>query len=299
MTDVLAHGKRQYLEFVAVEEAHLRLRTSRFAVGLEAVDPVDDGMRSPIDHDRRQLIDDLAQGGDVFPVDGHLPRRVVHIELVQAQICVVGGAYDGNDLIDYTLVTKMPELLESPIPREASDYACIDLVNSTFTNYREAGRDGLDRLPLREWQQWFMNHHQLTLASGRSFPAEELAQIRTGLRSTLQAWALDGTISSGAASELDRTVRRTAHRHRVGQISTTKVNLTTEPVKRDQDWLIASVAMSAVSLMATGQHSRLKVCGNPACSWMFYDDTLNRSKRYCSLSPCGTLVRIRRYRSRS
>jgi predicted RNA-binding Zn ribbon-like protein len=70
-----------------------------------------------------------------------------------------------------------------------------------------------------------------------------------------------------------------------------------EPAARDGDWLVALVALSAVMLVATEQPERLKVCGNPDCSWMFFDDTLNRSRIYCSIQPCGTLMRVRRFRA--
>jgi predicted RNA-binding Zn ribbon-like protein len=62
---------------------------------------------------------------------------------------------------------------------------------------------------------------------------------------------------------------------------------------------MAAVAESAVELMASGDSRRLKTCSNPDCSWMFYDDTVNRSRQFCSTTPCGSLIRVRRFRARA
>jgi len=40
------------------------------------------------------------------------------------------------------------------------------------------------------------------------------------------------------------------------------------------------VAASAVELQRDGEPSRLKSCGNPDCSWIFYDNTINHSRRF-------------------
>jgi predicted RNA-binding Zn ribbon-like protein len=59
---------------------------------------------------------------------------------------------------------------------------------------------------------------------------------------------------------------------------------------------MATIAASAAELAARGAPERLKVCANPDWSWMFYDHTLNRSRRFCSTSPGATVVRVRRFR---
>jgi predicted RNA-binding Zn ribbon-like protein len=75
-----------------------------------------------------------------------------------------------------------------------------------------------------------------------------------------------------------------------------QLRLSCEPLQRDATWLASAITASAVELMADGDPRRLKVCSNPACSWMFYDATVNRSKQFCSTTPCASLVRVRRFR---
>jgi predicted RNA-binding Zn ribbon-like protein len=69
-----------------------------------------------------------------------------------------------------------------------------------------------------------------------------------------------------------------------------------EPLDRNSTWVSAAISASAADMLSIGEPKRLKTCANPACSWMFYDQTINRSKRFCSTTPCGSLVRVRRFR---
>jgi predicted RNA-binding Zn ribbon-like protein len=58
------------------------------------------------------------------------------------------------------------------------------------------------------------------------------------------------------------------------------------------------VARSAVDLLTNGEHDRIKVCPGPgraplACAWLFYDATKNRSRRWCSMTDCGAVTKVR------
>lgn len=47
-----------------------------------------------------------------------------------------------------------------------------------------------------------------------------------------------------------------------------------------------------------GTWSRLKTCANPACRWVFYDASRNRSARWCAMGECGDVMKARAYRER-
>lgn len=55
------------------------------------------------------------------------------------------------------------------------------------------------------------------------------------------------------------------------------------------------VAFSAVELLTAGELRRVKVCANPhGCGWLFYDNSKNASRRWCSMEGCGSQVKMRR-----
>jgi predicted RNA-binding Zn ribbon-like protein len=59
----------------------------------------------------------------------------------------------------------------------------------------------------------------------------------------------------------------------------------------------AKVARSFAELLAQDAR-RLKVCGNSACRWMFFDESRNRIRRWCDARACGNVMKARRYRAR-
>jgi len=64
-------------------------------------------------------------------------------------------------------------------------------------------------------------------------------------------------------------------------------------------------AFSAIELLTEADPRRVKLCpGGQApddpvrCAWLFYDETKNRSRRWCSMEDCGSAVKIRRLTDR-
>jgi predicted RNA-binding Zn ribbon-like protein len=63
------------------------------------------------------------------------------------------------------------------------------------------------------------------------------------------------------------------------------------------------IAWSATDLLTAGDLQRVKVCpgvpGQPVpCSWLFYDATRSRTRRWCSMGDCGGAVKARRQSER-
>jgi predicted RNA-binding Zn ribbon-like protein len=193
------------------------------------------------------------------------------------------------------LIALMPvRLLESPLPVHPSEHACIDLVNSCFSDYLGTNKT-VDRLLVAEWRQWFLARYGLAPDCIDPAPVERLQALRADLRTMLGGWARRGALAARDANILDGWISPAIIRERVG-VRRGGLTVRLEPVSCDWTWVESRIAASAVQLLSEGESQRLKVCGNPHCSWVYYDTTLNSSKQYCSTSPCGTLVRVRRFR---
>lgn len=55
------------------------------------------------------------------------------------------------------------------------------------------------------------------------------------------------------------------------------------------------IAHQAVELMRFAPLHRLTRCGH--CRWLFLDTSKNRSRRWCSMNTCGSIMKMRRYRA--
>ncbi len=71
-----------------------------------------------------------------------------------------------------------------------------------------------------------------------------------------------------------------------------------EPVAQGSRGALTRVLASAHSLVRAGVWNRLKVCPNDDCAWAFYDESRNRSRRWCSMNVCGNRHKVRAYRDR-
>jgi len=58
----------------------------------------------------------------------------------------------------------------------------------------------------------------------------------------------------------------------------------------------AEAARGLVELPALRE--RLRTCANPACDWLFLDESRNHSRQWCSMGSCGSRAKMARYRSR-
>jgi predicted RNA-binding Zn ribbon-like protein len=62
------------------------------------------------------------------------------------------------------------------------------------------------------------------------------------------------------------------------------------------DGLRGHLVAVAFAAMLDGSWARLKTCRN--CRWSFYDESKNRSARWCSMQLCGNRLKTRAYRKR-
>ena len=62
--------------------------------------------------------------------------------------------------------------------------------------------------------------------------------------------------------------------------------------------VLETVLAGASAAAARGTWERLKICPADACGWAFYDQSKNRSRRWCSMEVCGNRTKTRAYRQR-
>lgn len=71
-----------------------------------------------------------------------------------------------------------------------------------------------------------------------------------------------------------------------------------QPIARGVDGAVGAVLAVAFAAMAEGSWSRLKVCPEETCRVAFFDNSKNRSRRWCSMEVCGNRTKVRSYRKR-
>ena len=157
----------------------------------------------------------------------------------------------------------------------------MDLVNSRWTDHLGSGRT-FDRLPLPEWRQAFLARWSNPATGVADAPdaVAALRELRAVLRRLLEALSRGQTLARPDVEALNRALAASPRARRLEAAGGGYV-LVEAPARFDWRWALAEVAASAAELVAAGTSSRLRVCANPSCSWMFYDDSRGGS-RSCS-----------------
>jgi predicted RNA-binding Zn ribbon-like protein len=58
------------------------------------------------------------------------------------------------------------------------------------------------------------------------------------------------------------------------------------------------IAEAAAELLSSTDRSRIRECSNPACRWLFLDQSKNHSRRWCDMSVCGNRAKAHRFHAR-
>jgi predicted RNA-binding Zn ribbon-like protein len=59
--------------------------------------------------------------------------------------------------------------------------------------------------------------------------------------------------------------------------------------------LLAPTLWSAADLLVGNQLARVRQCANPACGWLFLDNSKSGNRRWCSMSACGNRAKAHRH----
>lgn len=174
---------------------------------------------------------------------------------------------------------------------------CLDFLNSENRDWRGDGRSQ-DQLAEPGWTERLLARWDRDLDPDAGPPAlHQLIALRSLLRAAVESIARGDGLPPETLVELNRLLGQ-APVVRQAVEATTAVALILEPVRRDWPWAHAEIAASFVHLLQTGEWRRLKICENPACLWIFYDESRNRVRRWCDDKACGNLLKVRRFRAR-
>jgi predicted RNA-binding Zn ribbon-like protein len=117
--------------------------------------------------------------------------------------------------------------------------------------------------------------------------------VREGLRAVLRhnnGLPLD----DAAVERLDGAVRRAGVRVRFAPGRDPEL----VPEAQGLDGAIARLMAIVAAAVEHGRFERLKACPREACEWAFYDNSKNRSGRWCNMDSCGNLEKAKAFRER-
>ncbi|RKP58006.1 hypothetical protein D7Z26_00390 [Cohnella endophytica] len=172
-----------------------------------------------------------------------------------------------------------------------------DFLNSIHRDWRGDGT-AEDRLDDPAWFREWLHNQRLT--PDNPLTERELAslkRLRALIHRMAEAFFVGGSPADEDLESLNKTMAQGAV---VRKVIREEASYSLSLASTASRWpnIEAEIAASFGKLMAEGELSRIRICDNPSCLWVYYDDTKNRSKRYCDDKMCGNLMKVRRFRAR-
>ncbi len=173
----------------------------------------------------------------------------------------------------------------------------LDLLNSDWHDYRGTGKHE-DRLDNPQWMRDFFKRWGLDLSgiSGEKVRSSlhDLRDVISRIAKQAAAGRKLGPEALGGLSPLF------VHSPLIRQLDfeTGKLEIKLVPVAGKLESALGEIAGSFAASLARGAPSRIKVCKNKDCHWVFYDKSKNKSRRWCEGATCGNLMKVRRFRKK-
>ncbi|MFD0694607.1 CGNR zinc finger domain-containing protein [Paenibacillus sp. GCM10027628] len=172
-----------------------------------------------------------------------------------------------------------------------------DFVNSEWHDWRGSGRSE-DRLVLSTWQGAFLDTWKLAApVPALEQDIEDLLAFRGQLHQLAAGLAGGESISQADVEWLNKMLAQGPVIRRIAA-EESELRMESSPIGDNWRQVMAEVAADFAKMLLDGEPLRIRICENTDCKWVFYDDTRNRTKRYCDDKMCGNLMKVRRFRAR-
>jgi predicted RNA-binding Zn ribbon-like protein len=169
------------------------------------------------------------------------------------------------------------------------------LINSRWRDHVGSGRF-FDRLPEPLFRRAFLDRWRYRVDDPDDEAARaRLAELRVMLRRAIESYISNRPIPPSVQRVLESEMNRAPTRLSMGGSAAEGYRLSVKRSGDPWDIVTAEITTSAVRLIV--ERRAVKECANPHCTWMFVDESKPRSRRWCNVSVCGSLVNVRRHRA--
>jgi predicted RNA-binding Zn ribbon-like protein len=136
--------------------------------------------------------------------------------------------------------------------------------------------------------------------------AEDLGAVEAGAEGHARALALREALRGLALANnggerypldlgtLNRVAAEARLRPRFG-----RAGVRLEPEAEGLDAALGRLLATVYQAVSDGTWERVKACAMHDCRFVFYDESKNRTRTWCSMRVCGNRVKVRRFRAKS
>ncbi len=143
-----------------------------------------------------------------------------------------------------------------------------------------------------------MRRRALQQPAGAAAALVDARRVRAAMRALAERGAQSEKIRWDALAEINRVLGRSAGTRRLESRADGTFARAFVPVGDAFAGLIIPVVESAADSLIAGELPRVRRCGDPRCSRVFFDATRNGRRRWCDMATCGNRAKAARFRER-
>jgi predicted RNA-binding Zn ribbon-like protein len=153
-----------------------------------------------------------------------------------------------------------------------------------------------DRLDDKEWVDSYLKRWGLEVPAPSQEDIARLKTLRQAMKNAITALT---QARNPDEDDLREVISALAGSHMSYALTTPggEFQLSLQPIKKDWDWALHEIAASFAKIISSEDKTRIKICENADCGWVFYDESKNKTRRWCGTS-CGNLIKVREFRKR-
>ncbi|MGF7228655.1 MAG: CGNR zinc finger domain-containing protein [Candidatus Saccharibacteria bacterium] len=177
------------------------------------------------------------------------------------------------------------------------DILSLDFINSLRHDYLN-GQGAEDRFAQQAWRQTFLTRYELDVSEPLSADTlKKMQDFRAWLRQALENVVARGELSVKDVEIANSYLLKVSVSREARANGNGNFEIICVPFTKDWEWFQSEVVQSFFAMLSNVDKTQLKICSNPNCRWIYYDDTKNHSQNWCD-NTCANLMRVRRSRAR-
>lgn len=175
------------------------------------------------------------------------------------------------------------------------DVLCINFINTNWYNKHKENRELLDD---RSWLESFQAKWKLqTEAAPNEDDIISIKELRAFLESAINEIIQGRDLSREQLIIINKFLSLSALNKSI-EIKNDEYVSELKPINRDWNWVVYEITASFVELISSQDIKRIKLCENPECRWVFFDESKSRTRRWCD-NTCASLIKVRKFREKS
>jgi predicted RNA-binding Zn ribbon-like protein len=185
---------------------------------------------------------------------------------------------------------------------------CLDFTNTVFWRLHEEPIEGFkDYSIFIKWGQFIglltEPDADCLIQQAQKYPDEALSVLRRAIKlrealyriiiATIKGSHLDTGDIDILNSEISKLLQRTALFH-----LEEKFDWGWKVGENELDLMLWPILVSASEVLTSPDMERIGICEGDGCGWLFYDQSRNRSRKWCDMGDCGNRAKARRFYQR-